>query len=270
MKCSDVQRILPDIIDGTQVDGDGVKGAHIHGTQDPEFQSHLKACPDCSELVSDLKWIASESRQLACADEPPPRLWVKIAAELRAEGVIRDTAEAAPARPVLVAPPSRRWSAWWLAPIAAAVLAAGSYLLNHNPVPQATQQAAQQPVVQQAVPQQAPAQQVAQGPVTQQTANAVKQPAPAPVPRVAANSPELAEVSAPPADEDQQFLSQVSERAPTMRATYEKQLEAVNVEIRETQAYIQQHPEDVDARQHLMEIYQQKAMLYQMALDRIQ
>ena len=55
-----------------------------------------------------------------------------------------------------------------------------------------------------------------------------------------------------------------------MRATYENQLRAVNTEIRETQAYVNRYPGDMDARQHLLEVYQQKAMLYQMALDRIQ
>ena len=78
------------------------------------------------------------------------------------------------------------------------------------------------------------------------------------------------EISAPPAEQDQQFLSEVSEGAPAMRTTYEKQLQAINDEIAETQEYIKTHPGDLDARQHLMETYQQKAMLYQMALDRIQ
>jgi len=55
-----------------------------------------------------------------------------------------------------------------------------------------------------------------------------------------------------------------------MRATYANQLLAVNNEIRETKAYLGRYPGDVDARQHLLEVYEQKAMLYQMALDRIQ
>ena len=55
-----------------------------------------------------------------------------------------------------------------------------------------------------------------------------------------------------------------------MRVRYTNELEAVNNEIRETQEYIKLHPGDVDAQMHLMETYQQKAMLYQMALDRIQ
>jgi hypothetical protein len=55
-----------------------------------------------------------------------------------------------------------------------------------------------------------------------------------------------------------------------MRATYQNQLQAVNAEIRETQAYIRLHPGDLDARQHLWEVLQQKTMLYQMALDHVQ
>ena len=55
-----------------------------------------------------------------------------------------------------------------------------------------------------------------------------------------------------------------------MRATYENQLKAVNADIRETQAYVKRNPGDADAQQHLMDAYQQKALLYQIALDRIQ
>jgi hypothetical protein len=73
-----------------------------------------------------------------------------------------------------------------------------------------------------------------------------------------------------PSPEDQQFLSVVSSRAPSMRATYVNQLQAVNADIRETQAYVNRNPGDTDARQHLMDAYQQKALLYQIALDRIQ
>jgi hypothetical protein len=71
-------------------------------------------------------------------------------------------------------------------------------------------------------------------------------------------------------EDDQQFLSEVSTLIPSMRATYESQLRSVNADIRESQAYLDQNPGDADARQHLMDAYQQKALLYQIALDRIQ
>jgi hypothetical protein len=192
-------------------------------------------------------------------------VWLRIAAELRAEGLIREP-ELTSARPVLVAAPQRRWNAFWLAPVAVAILAAGSYLLTHKPTPPTVPQTATaKPSEQQ------PATPVVQRPETQVAQQPKTSPAePTPARQTPPTLPEQAELSAPASADDQQLLSEVSSRAPTMRATYENQLQAVNTEIRETQAYVNRYPVDLDARQHLLEVYQQKAMLYQMALDRIQ
>jgi hypothetical protein len=239
MKCADVQRILPEVIEDQQ---------------DSELEAHLKSCPACSELVSDLKLIASEAQQLSACDEPAPRVWVRIAAQLRAEGIIREP-EAATAAPA--ATPRRGWSAWWLVPVAAALLAGASYFVSHRQAPQVTQQ--QTPTVPIPAPQTPPD----QTPVT-----VAQQPAPKASPQQnPRNRPEVAE---PPSAEDQQFLREVGQRAPNMRATYEAKLGSVNNYIREAQAYLDKNPDDEDARQLLMEAYQQKAMLYQMALDHVQ
>lgn len=272
MTCSDVQRVLPDVIDGTE---------------DADFQLHLKSCPACAELVAELKLIVSEAHELAESAEPPARVWVGIGNQLRAEGIIRGP-EAVPGHPVLVPTPTRRWNAWWLAPVAVAILAVGSYQLTHQKSLPAVQQAAQQPVAQPATAAPQAAQVAANQPVTQplgpaQSAHTGKQAAqtaqhralPPTGPtaenaKVAGNSKVGRVISAPPNAEDEQFLSEVSERAPGMRSTYENQLRAVNAEIRETQGYIKRFPGDADARQHLLEVYQQKALLYRMALDRIQ
>ncbi len=253
MTCAEVERVLSELRDGALPD---------------EVEGHVRCCPACSELVSDLNLIASEARQLAANEEPAPRVWVRIAAELRAEGLIRD-AGVAPARPVVVPVPTssgRRWSAWWLAPVAAAMLAAGSYVVSHKPVSQVARQ--QTP----AIPVTAPA-----------AVTAAVTPAPVPVsaPRQVARKsakPESVrtaavsrhEVEPAPSVEDQQFLTAVSTLSPAMRTTYEIQLQAVNADIRETQADVDRNPGDMDARQHLMDAYQQKALLYQIALDRIQ
>src|SRR5260370_7551362 len=77
MTCADVQRVLPELIDGAP-----------DGALQTDFETHLKACSACSDLVSDLKLIASEARQLAATEEPASRVWVRIAAELRAAGLI--------------------------------------------------------------------------------------------------------------------------------------------------------------------------------------
>ncbi len=279
MTCSDVERVLPEILEGAP---DGGFAAEL----EKEFEKHVQSCPDCSDLVSDLKLISSEARQLAASDEPSARVWLGIAAQLRAEGLIREPESArefqpefartssAP-RPVLVPASSpRRWSAWWLAPIAAGLVAAGSYVVGHKPTGPVAQQQAPPPAP---APAPTPAT-VGNPPVIAQTTeapamSAVPVPAPAPQPKQkpAASTDQLeAAVEPAPSAEDQQFLSVVSTRAPSMRTAYETQLQAVNADIRETQAYVKQNPGDLDARQHLMDAYQQKALLYEMALDRIQ
>jgi hypothetical protein len=238
MTCAEVQRILPE---------------YMEGRQDAEFAAHLKSCPVCSELVADLQSISTEARQLSATDDPAPRLWVRVAAELRAEGIIR---EPDAARPAPQAPRRSRWSIWWLVPVTAAMLAGASYLVNHKPAatvavetPASVQTSLQTP--------------------TAQTPPVVAQ-ATAPKASVSHNKGHRAVVEPGPSADDQQFLSEVSQRAPSLRTTYEDQLRSVNAYIRVAQAYLDQNPDDEDARQHLMEAYQQKALLYQLALDHIQ
>ncbi len=266
MTCSEVHRILPEFLGGAP-----------DGALQTDFQTHLKSCPDCSDLVSDLKLIASGARQLAASEEPPERVWVRIAAELRAEGLIREP-ESAPVRPILVPTASRRrWSALWLAPVAAAVLAAGAYVVSHQPAsPVAKQQLAPRTLAAPAATQTAVVSPSPMIPTSVAPNSATPAPVSTPAPQL------LAQKSTPPLDtvrpvaepepsaEDRQFLSVVSTRAPSMRATYENQLQAVNADIRETQAYVNRYPGDADARQHLMDAYEQKALLYRIALDRIQ
>jgi hypothetical protein len=218
--------------------------------------------------VSDLKLISSEARQLAATEEPASRVWVRIAAELHAEGLIREPESM---RPILVpTSPGRRWSAWWLAPVAAALVAVSSYLVNHKPTPPlAKQQAPATPVT--ATAPQTPASDTAAA-AAHSTPALARQPVAKPTDKSGTSGESAVASAGEPASsaEDQQFLSEVSTRAPSMRATYENQLRAVNADIRESQAYLDQNPGDPEARQHLMDAYEQKALLYQIALDRIQ
>lgn len=259
MTCSDLERVLPELLDGAS-----------DRAFPTDLQAHVKSCPACSDLVSDLKLIASEARQLAAAEEPAPRLWVRIAAELRAEGLIHDSngeQDSASVRPVLVPVSARRqWRAWWLAPVAAALVAAGAYVVSHKPAPQLAKQVPPPPVA-------SPAPVTASIPATPAIAPAATA-APAPQQLAQKSTPRepmpRGAVASAPSAEDQQFLSVVSTLSPSMKTTYEMQLQAVNADIRETQAYVNRNPGDLDARQHLMDAYQQKALLYQIALDRIQ
>jgi len=243
MNCSEMQRALPEGMEGLE----------------PQYKAHLQSCADCAELVAELELVASESRQLGETDEPPQRVWVKIAAELRAEGIIRDP-ETAPARAAAVPAARSRWNSWWLVPVAAALVAAGSYVIQ----PKATAPAT--------VGQQANAPAVAKPQSSTQVANNT---APANRPAAQQQRPSVQSLdnsskSAPMmavSTSDQALLNGVS---PQMRPAYENQLRAVNAYIQDADAYLRQNPDDEDARQHLMDAYEQREMLYQMALDHVQ
>jgi hypothetical protein len=228
---------------------------------------------------------------MTASDEPSPLLWLRIAAQLRAEGLIRDqesdfTVRENSGQPLVRTFPRPRWSFSWLIPVAAVLLVAGTYVVKHQPAPLVSEHKAPAGATpSMPAPAPLPDSPATTGSSSTPPLSSASSPSPAPAldassttakaAATAPNSTQMAqkrtdlEEAAPSAD-DEQFLSVVSSRAPAMKATYEKQLQAVNADIRESQAYVDQNPDDADARQHLMEAYQQKALLYQIALDRIQ
>jgi hypothetical protein len=70
MTCSEFQKSLPYIIDGG-------------GTE--EEQGHLEACPVCSDLVADLRYIAECAKLLVPMEDPSPRVWKSIEKALESE-----------------------------------------------------------------------------------------------------------------------------------------------------------------------------------------
>ena len=68
--------------------------------------------------------------------------------------------------------------------------------------------------------------------------------------------------------EDMQLLNSVSARTPSMRAAYEQNLRAVNAYIHDAEQSAHNDPNDEIAQQYLRNAYEQKAMVYEMALDR--
>ncbi len=70
------------------------------------------------------------------------------------------------------------------------------------------------------------------------------------------------------AGDDQQLLETVALRMPSMRAAYEENLRAVNAYIRDAEQSAHSDPNDEVAQQYLRNAYEQKAMVYEMALDR--
>ncbi len=97
----------------------------------------------------------------------------------------------------------------------------------------------------------------------------------APSPDLAAN-PYAAPVAVTGADSDLQvaglndddLLQEVAEQAPALRAQYSDNLRTVNQYIRDAKSSVDANPNDEDARRSLMDAYQEKAMLFELALDR--
>jgi hypothetical protein len=69
-------------------------------------------------------------------------------------------------------------------------------------------------------------------------------------------------------DQDEQVMAELAKDAPMVEASYQENLNDVNSYIKDLEHVVQANPDDLDARQLLMEARQQKAMLYEMALDR--
>jgi len=65
--------------------------------------------------------------------------------------------------------------------------------------------------------------------------------------------------------DDQQLIRTVSTRGATATDSYRKNLEDVNAYIADAKKWVDAHPDDVDARESLMQAYQQKQLLYEMA-----
>ncbi len=198
--------------------------------QDGEYKRHAESCQECSGLLADLKAISQEASHLRELSEPSPRVWSRIEIALRQEGLIREPL------PLLVPARRSRWTIGWLVPLAASgLIALGlvSYQRLSAP-PQVGESITQTPAVTTA--------------------------------KVMTHRPGIR--ATVPSAEDRQFLAMVASRPPAVRAKYEEDLQRVNAYIHDAQESLQQDPNDEIAQQYLMDAYQQKATVYQLALDR--
>ena len=67
---------------------------------------------------------------------------------------------------------------------------------------------------------------------------------------------------------DDELLQAVSDQPPVAQAQYQDNLRRVNQYIQDAKMNVETSPDDEDARRSLMEAYQQKAMLFEMTMDR--
>jgi len=67
---------------------------------------------------------------------------------------------------------------------------------------------------------------------------------------------------------DDDLLQAISQQAPELRAQYEDNLRHANQYIQDAESDVAANPNDEEARRSLLVAYQQKAMLFELALDR--
>jgi hypothetical protein len=193
-----------------------------------EQEEHLKSCSACSDLVADLNAISRQARLLQGSEEPSPWVWNSIEVALRQEGLIRQPQQ----EHSLVHPPRLSWKLRWLVPAAAALLVAFGVLMHQRGTGSQVTDQQSRPVGVETADLQPPNQADGMG------------------------------------GDDLQLLDTVASRTPSMRAAYEANLRAVNAYIRDAEQSAHSDPNDEVAQQYLRNAYEQKAMVYEMALDR--
>jgi hypothetical protein len=204
MNCAEFQKVLPYIIE---------TGGNA------EEETHLHDCPVCSDLVTDLRYIAEQAKLLLPMHDPSPQVWENIQGSLERDGLVRP----ARARGRLLG--SVGGSLQWAAAAALLLLVfvfAWSRRGDSNRAADTTQ------------------------------ASLISTPA------------------GFSTQDDEQLINAVAQQRPQLRETYESNLKQVNAYITDAQRNVQQNPNDEEARQHLMNAYDQKAMVYNMATRSLQ
>ena len=202
--------------------------AEIENAGSAEQRAHLKTCPECSALVAELNLIASTAVELQAANEPSPRVWNSIAIALRQEGLIRPPRADRP----LVASFSVRWGwARWLVPAAAALLIAVGVYVREQSLPR------------------------------QLARNSVPPSGPTSI------QPAVSDLALAGLNDDD-LLEEVSNQSPVVKAQYADNLRRVNEYIKDAKSTVEADPNDEEARRSLLEAYQQKAMLFELGMDR--
>lgn len=196
----------------------------------PEQRAHLKDCPECATLVADLLVIACAAGELRAAHEPSPRVWNSIEIALRSEGLIRPQRSGHSLIPSF----GSNWGwARWLAPAAALLLITAGIWVRQRTGSAPTAQDQQRPAVQEGS--------TVQGQVTESAIGGLN---------------------------DKDLIEAIAQQTPAMKAEYTDNLNRVNDSIKDAEHTVDADPSDEEARRSLMEAYQQKAMLFELAVDR--
>ena len=248
MNCVELQHSLAEMENGGRADQ----------------QAHLKSCPECSALVADLNLIAATAIDLRGAEEPSPRVWNSIEIALRQEVVELDLIAAAAVDLRGAEEPSPRvWNSIQIA------LRQEGLIRPQLSRPQRTSRSLLPALSSRWawarwVAPAAAMLLIAVGIYVRQHSLAVSL---------------TQEISKPPASaavsdiaiaglNDADLLQEVAEQTPAMQAQYADNLRHVNEYIQDAKNNVDAYPDDEEARRSLLEAYQEKAMLFELAMDR--
>ena len=192
------------------------------------LEEHRCSCPACKELVEDLRQIQQQARQMLPVEQPSDQVWEDIHRQLRREGHIHEPARERGFFGRIPLFGGFRPLATGLSYAAVFFVALGAVYLSvlfrtSAPLPVASRQVAAPPV--------------------------------ASVPAVSSEAP-AAEATAALSDS---AIRQAFEKIPSeKRAIYETNLNRVNSSIDQLNAFLEEHPEDLFARELRREAYEQK------------
>ncbi|HKR84321.1 MAG TPA: hypothetical protein VJS37_09110 [Terriglobales bacterium] len=200
---------------------------YVEGSPTSEQQAHLSSCPACSGLLLDLNTIVSQAKLLSAVEDPSPAIWNALEARLRSEGLIRRSEPT-----YLPVGPSvwQRWRASWLVPVAAGLAIIAAVKLYR--------------------------------PASLNDSSVAKQP-----PTIAQENVAKLKAKPPLSHDDQQLLKTVADRPPAQLAKFQADLDQANSFIQDAQESLQRDPNDFYMQQMLINAYEQKQMLYELAVD---
>jgi len=247
MNCVELQYSLVEIEDGSGADQ----------------RAHLKACPKCSSLVAELSLIATTATDLRAAEEPSPRVWHSIETALNQfETELNLIASSAINLREMHEPSPRVWNSIEIALRQEGLIRPQGTTPSKRSRSLLPSFSSQWAFTRWALPVAAMlliavSLYVRQQPVSDQLAKVTTKPV------------AVAKVSdsAVAGLNDDDLLQEVAEQSPAMKAQYADNLVRVNQFIQDAKSDVDANPNDEEARRSLMAAYQEKAMLFELAMD---
>jgi len=262
MTCAEMEHVLPEIAEGVR-------------TADQE--AHLQNCRECSGVLADVLEIRQQARSLQASEEPSPRVWHSISTTLgewRSETDL--IAEQARELQASEEPSPRVWDS-----IQATLKEWRSEMNEISEEAKVLADAEPSPRVWNSLEIELRKEGLIRRP--EPLVPALRSPgwrwawlAPVAAALVVVgvtlyergDVPQRTTPITASALEDQKMLEAVGLRAPAMRAVYENNLRSVNAYIRDAEQSVKDDPTDPQAQESLVNAYEQKSMVYEMALDR--